>query len=112
MKQLSTSGTVLVVMTLWAGLGYGAPDRANVGQADFQEDWVCEGPTDNNPPNFSEFVEVSGSPLALTTAGQPVMVSLAVNMQGTNMPGLDAFLAGFQTRPVVNRGKCAWIFIG
>jgi hypothetical protein len=75
-----TCGVLLMALAgvlSWGTLGMaGAPDTSpNVAQVDFQDGWLCPGPTSD----FSAFFDVDGSRLALTTAGNPVLVSLTLN---------------------------------
>jgi hypothetical protein len=95
--QTWTWTPVIVAITLLAGIAYGAaPSRPNWAQVDFQDGWLCVGPTSG----FSEFFEVPGSSLALTTLGNPVLVSLTVNMQ--QRPDFQISGAGFQTVLVID----------
>jgi hypothetical protein len=94
MKTTLIAAAILLTLTLaWAGQP--GPTPPNWGQADLPDGWRCEGPTSA----FSEFFEVPGA-LSLSTGGNPVLLSVTVNMQ--HSPNFTTYGPGFQVMLVVD----------
>jgi hypothetical protein len=69
---------VAVVITSLTGMAYGAAPTspARVAEVHVQHGWLCVGPMGS----FRESFEVPGSSLALTAAGNPLVVAPTVKM--------------------------------
>jgi hypothetical protein len=96
--RLSLWTMLIVALNLFAGLagaGQPGPTPPNWEQLDLPDGWRCEGPSSA----FSEFFEVPGA-LSLSTGGNPVLLSVTVNMQ--HSPNFTTYGPGFQVILVVD----------
>lgn len=80
-RQRWTWTLVIVAIAVLIGVASGAAPMslATVAPVGVQGGWLCVGPTGS----FRESFEVPGSSLAVTTAGDPIVVSPTVNKPQT-----------------------------
>jgi hypothetical protein len=83
---------VVVAIAVLISMAYEAASMslATVAPVDVEDRWLCVGPMGN----FRESFEVPGSSLALTIAGNPLVMAPTVKMP----PPLDVYMANMAGR--------------